>query len=296
MGDAPDIFILSIINWDFRTQRPQHLATEMAAAGHRVFYVEMEHDHGPGSARQVAPGVHVIRMPHRGMRFLAAYTGVPTPAQARAWIQHFHALADAVGAGPVAHVVIEHPYWWNLARHLSPQYQVTFDCMDDIGGFSNTEPHVLEAELDMIARADKMIVSSQYLYDKFSAQRDVVMVRNGTDVSHFIRDPEAEPAPDWLAPRPRRGTIRVGYVGAIAEWFDTDMLEAVARDNPDFDIHLCGAVTAEPPLRLGKLANVTLHGEIPYQRRAGVPQADGRADHPVPAAAHHQGLRPGQVL
>ncbi|WP_273501535.1 glycosyltransferase [Paracoccus sphaerophysae] len=264
-GDKPDIFVMSIIGWDFRTQRPQHLATQMAAAGHRVFYLEMEQNLGEGTARDVAPGVQVIRLPNRGMRGLAAYTGVPTPRQAQAWVDHFHALTDAVGASPVSHVVIEHPYWWHLARHLSPEYQVTFDCMDDIGGFSNTEAHVLETEMDMIARADKMVVSSQYLYDKFAPMRDVVMVRNGTDVSHFIRDPDDEPAPGWLAGKLKPGTIRVGYVGAIAEWFDTDLLERVARDNPDFDIHLCGAVTAEPPLRLGKLANVTLHGEIPYR-------------------------------
>lgn len=262
-GDKPDIFVLSIINWDFRIQRPQHLATCMAAEGHRVFYIEMEQTLRDGTVREVAPGVHVVRLPGRGMRGMAAYTGVPGAAQARAWVDHFHALADAVDASPVSHAVIEHPYWWNLARHLSPEYQVTFDCMDDIGGFSNTEPHVLDAEMDMIARADKMVVSSQYLHDKFSPMRDVVMVRNGTDISHFIREGD-DPAPAWLAGKLRPGAIRVGYVGAIAEWFDTDLLEAVARANPDFDIHLCGAVTAESPLRLGELPNVTLHGEIPY--------------------------------
>lgn len=260
----PDIFILSIINWDFRTQRPQHLATEMAAAGHRVFFLEMETNPREGTVRAVAPGVHVVRLPNRGMRGLAAYTGVPSPEAARAWVGHFHAFADAVGSTPVAHVVVEHPYWWHLAKHLSPEYQITFDCMDDIGGFSNTEAHVLEAELDMIARADKMIVTSQYLFDKFGAARRVAMVRNGTDVSHFTRDPDEVPAPRWLEGRLRPGTIRVGYVGAIAEWFDTDLLERVARDNPDFDIHLCGAVTAEAPMRLDALPNVTLHGEIPY--------------------------------
>lgn len=262
-GDRADIFILSIINWDFRTQRPQHLATRMAAAGHRVFYLEMEPDAGEGSAREVAPGVQVIRLPGRGLRGLTAYTGVPGPAQTRAWVDHFHVLADTVGASAVSHVVIEHPWWWNLARHLSPEYQITFDCMDDIAGFSNTQPQVLEAELDMIARADKMIVSSQYLHDKYSPMRSLRLVRNGTDVSHFIRDNEAA-APEWLPARTCGDAIRVGYVGAIAEWFDTDLLEAVARSQPDLDIHLCGAITAEAPLRLGSLGNVTLHGEIPY--------------------------------
>ena len=116
----------------------------------------------------------------------------------------------------------------------------------------------------MIAKADHMIVSSQYLYDKYAPKRPVRLVRNGTDVSHFVRDEDADRIPDFLAGKLREGAIRVGYVGAIAEWFDTDLLEQVARQNPDFDIHLCGAVTADHPARLNKLANVTMHGEILY--------------------------------
>lgn len=260
----PDIFVLSIINWDFRTQRPQHLANELARAGHRVFYVEMESDGGDGSAREVAPNVHVVRLSQRGMRFVKPYSGdIPAPSQ-RAWVDHFYQFSDHIGITPRAHVVIEHPYWWNFARHLSPQYQLTFDCMDEIAGFSNTEQAILDAEEDMIAKADRMIVSSQYLYDKYAPKRPVRLVRNGTDVSHFVRDDEAAPIPGFLAGKLRDGAIRVGYVGAIAEWFDTDLLEQVARQNPDFDIHLCGAVTAEHPARLNKLANVTMHGEIPY--------------------------------
>ena len=37
----PDVFILAVIGWDSRFQRPQHLAAELASSGRRVFYVEM---------------------------------------------------------------------------------------------------------------------------------------------------------------------------------------------------------------------------------------------------------------
>ncbi|MBA4492188.1 glycosyltransferase [Paracoccus sp. S1E-3] len=260
----PDIFVLSIINWDFRTQRPQHLASEMARAGHRVFFIEMETSDGPAEAREVAPNVYVLRLSQRGMGFVKPYSGDVPVASQRAWVDHFYNFADRIGVTPRAHVVIEHPYWWNFARHLAPQFQLTFDCMDEIAGFSNTEQAILDAEEDMIAKADHMIVSSQYLHDKYAPKRPVRLVRNGTDVSHFVRDEEADRIPDFLAGKLRDGAIRVGYVGAIAEWFDTDLLEEVARQNPDFDIHLCGAVTAEHPARLNKLPNVTMHGEILY--------------------------------
>ncbi|MDO5657155.1 MAG: glycosyltransferase [Paracoccus sp. (in: a-proteobacteria)] len=262
-ADRPDIFILSIINWDFRTQRPQHLASEMARAGHRVFYIEMERDQSGGSAREVAPNVWVIRLSNRGLRALANYTGQPSGTQARIWLDHFHAMSDAVGASPVAHVVIEHPYWWHFARHLAPQYRLTFDCMDEISGFANTEAHILDAEAEMIERADRMIVSSQYLFDKYSPQRPVALIRNGTDVSHFT-GPDTGEIPAFLQGKLQEGRIRVGYVGAIAEWFDVGLLDELARDNPDFDIHLCGAVSATEPLLLRAHPNVTFHGEIAY--------------------------------
>ncbi|MDO5642259.1 MAG: glycosyltransferase [Paracoccus sp. (in: a-proteobacteria)] len=260
----PDIFVLSIINWDFRTQRPQHLAAELARAGHRVFYIEMETDPGPGSAREVAPGTHVLRLPGAGLAGVKPYAGRVAARAVRAWVDHFHALCDQIGVTRRAHLIVQHPYWWHFARHLSAQYQITFDCMDEIAGFSNTDQAILALEEDMIARADHMVVSSQYLFDKYSSSRPVTLIRNGADVSHFIRDGDDPALPGFLQGKLREGAIRVGYVGAIAEWFDTDLIESIALENPDFDIHLCGAVSAEPPARLAALPNVTLHGEIAY--------------------------------
>ena len=37
----PDVFVFAIIDWNYRFQRSQHLAIELARAGRRVFYVEM---------------------------------------------------------------------------------------------------------------------------------------------------------------------------------------------------------------------------------------------------------------
>ena len=38
-GRLPDVFVWAVIDWHFRTQRPQHLAAALAGKGHRVFYV-----------------------------------------------------------------------------------------------------------------------------------------------------------------------------------------------------------------------------------------------------------------
>jgi len=38
----PDVICFSIIDWDFRYQRPQQLVSQFAAHGHRVFYIKLK--------------------------------------------------------------------------------------------------------------------------------------------------------------------------------------------------------------------------------------------------------------
>lgn len=261
--EAEDIFVLSIINWDFRYQRPQHLASGLAGR-HRVFFVEMDlHDKG-FLVRQVQPNLYVIRIPREGIGHLAAYVGRPTKSQIRRWLEHVYRFCDRISATSRKHIVIEHPFWWQLAAHLPPDFQITVDCMDDIAGFSNTEPFLLELEHDMLSSCDNLVVSSKYLYDKYDRLHPASIIRNGGDIQHFARGEMRRTKPAFMPDRVDASNIRVGYVGAIAEWFDIDLVEAVATLDPSIEFHLCGAVTNQLALRLSELPNVTLHGEISY--------------------------------
>ncbi|MFZ5709292.1 MAG: glycosyltransferase [Pseudomonadota bacterium] len=264
--DRPDIFMFSIIDWTFRTQRPQHLAREMARRGHRVFYVEMEREAAPTRVSAVAPGVWTVRLATTPGGPLPAYSGVPGPAQVRHWLRSFGDFCDGAGATPIRHAVVQHPYWWNFVRHLAPDTGIVFDCMDELSGFSNTAAHMIAAEEALAGAADTVLVSSDWLARKHGARRPVTLLRNAADTGHFAAAATGSAplrAPAWLRPVP--GTsLRVGYVGAIAEWFDTDLVEATAGLMPDAEFHLCGAVSAEAPLRLSALPNVVMHGEIPY--------------------------------
>ncbi|MFM2355055.1 MAG: hypothetical protein RLZZ528_791 [Pseudomonadota bacterium] len=260
-----DIFVLSIIDWDFRTQRPQHLAREWARAGHRVFYVEMEREAAAPQCRRLGENLYVIRLGVDALDLIPTYVGVPRPSQARAWLHRLFAFCDGVAASPTVQVVVQHPYWWNFARHLPPQFRLTFDCMDEISGFSNTTERLIADEAELASQADCMLVSSDYLRRKHQDHREVTLVRNGADLSHF--DPAGQPPEPAFLAGPRRDAprpLRVGYVGAIAEWFDHALLARVADLLPEAQFHLCGAVTAPGPLALRDRANVVLHGEIAY--------------------------------
>jgi|GEM_PF-854239 len=263
----PDIFIFSIIDWDFRVQRPQHLAREFARRGHRVFYVEMQSGAGGTVLRPLADRLWVLRLGAGRPGFPAPYTGRPTPAQVHDFLDRFDAFCDRAGATAERIAVVQHPFWWPFLRHLGGENRLVFDCMDEISGFSNTEAHLLEAETELAAACDSLIVSSVWLERKHGAARPVRLIRNAVDPALFEAAAEGPAAPPaWLGPASGRGGsgLRAGYVGAIAEWFDADLLAATARLCPDVAFHLCGAVTAPGALRLAELPNVTLHGEVPY--------------------------------
>ena len=37
--DRADIFMFPVIDWHYRFQRPQHISTQLAMHGHRVYYL-----------------------------------------------------------------------------------------------------------------------------------------------------------------------------------------------------------------------------------------------------------------
>ncbi|MBW3534521.1 MAG: hypothetical protein KY453_04795, partial [Gemmatimonadetes bacterium] len=64
---------------------------------------------------------------------------------------------------------------------------------------------------------------------------DVVLVRNGCEFDHFA-------APQQSPPFERKpGRPVVGYYGAIADWFDADLVADLAKRRPDWDFVLVGS-------------------------------------------------------
>jgi len=261
-----DVFILSIINWDFRTQRPQHIARELARS-RRVFFVEMDAHPSGFALRKVDENLFVVRFPLEGIGHIQPYSGRAEPGQVRAWLDALAQFCDRAGATSSKQVVVQHPFWWQMARHVPSDFEVVFDCMDDIGGFSNTTPFLISLEEDMLAKCDKLVVSSDYLFEKYKTYKMPALIRNAGEAEHFVVANQKRPLPRFLVAKgfaERSDKIRVGYVGAIAEWFDVELIAKAAEIAPDIEFHLCGSVTVAPPAKLALLPNVAMYGEVPY--------------------------------
>ena len=56
----------------------------------------------------------------------------------------------------------------------------------------------------------------------------------------------------------------VGYIGAIAEWFDVELVAHAARNRPAWNFVLIGSSAGIDSSRLRRFANIKMLGELPY--------------------------------
>ena len=255
----PDYIVWGVIDWHFRQQRPQHLARELASSGRRVFYVsaliiddtrpgfELEQLDADGRLFQIK--LYALGAP---MIYFSA-PGIETSRQLRASIGEVLQWADTRSLVSF----VQHPFWYDAAMFL-PNSRTIYDCMDHHEGFGNTATEVLALERALLTDVDLTITTSEYLDQIVAAQaKQRALIRNAGEFEHFSQQPLSV----YCDPQGRKV---IGYYGAIAEWFDQDLLETVAKRFPDCCVLLVGADTANAKLRLERLPNVVFTGEVPY--------------------------------
>jgi glycosyltransferase involved in cell wall biosynthesis len=251
----PDVVCLPIIDWGFRFQRPQQLMSRFAAAGHRVFYVSQvfRASGRPCRTRRLATRLYEVSLRGPGLNVYEDALHSEACEQLRRGLETLR-LQQSLQA---AVALVQLPFWWPLARQaaIAFAWPVVYDCMDHHAGFSTNHRRMLRQEREMLRRADLVVTSSAVLQAKARRyNRNVLLLRNGCDYVHFAKGA--------LQPRPGRPVI--GYFGAIAEWFDTELVAELAERRPDWDFVLVGSTFGADPSRLSKLPNVSLPGEQTY--------------------------------
>lgn len=257
--DLPDYIFWGVIDWHFRHQRPQQLAQALAGAGRRVFYVSVNLVDDPRG------GFNVEQLDTEGRLFQVnlyakgapvIYSnppGVDIADQLKASIGHVLTWANARQLVSV----VQHPFWYETAAVL-PDSEVVYDCMDHHEGFGNVSEEVLSVERALMRNADITITTSTWL-DEIVSQHtpNRVLIRNAGEFMHFA----AKPTDTYIEPNGRQ---IIGYYGAIAEWFDLELLAALAEAFPDCTILMIGADTVGASQKLADYTNVVFTGEIAY--------------------------------
>ena len=257
----PDYIVWGVIDWHFRHQRPQQLALALAGTGRRVFYVSPNLiDNEPAGFRpmtvDISSRIFQINLFSRGAPSI--YSSTPSLETVDQLRRSLGEVLDWANCQQIISLV-QHPFWYNVASAI-PNSRLVYDCMDHHEGFGNNAQSLLELERSLLGEAELVITTSSWL-DKavtpHSNRRG--LIRNAGDFKHFSKLPNN-------IYRDSQGRRVIGYYGAIAEWFDADLVEAVAKQHPDCAVLLIGADTANVKNRLNKLPNVTFTGEVPYNQ------------------------------
>jgi len=259
----PDVICLSIIDWEFRFQRPQQVMTQFAAHGHRVFYVSVSRFRPAGSEPKVtvatiAPNVYEAQLtvdhPPQAYSEVVGNRNQAVLMEALEDLRRRFDVAEAI-----VYVMISS--WTPLALEARSRWQwrVVYDCMDEWENFPGIAPALVTEEVTLAREADVLVVTADRLLQKWKrAGRTGVLARNAADYDFYA----ARCVPNTLldgVPHPI-----IGYYGAIADWFDLALVERAARERPAYTFVLVGGVFDVDVSRLESLPNVRLLGQRPY--------------------------------
>ncbi len=259
--NATDVFFWGVIDWHFRIQRPQHLASGIAAMGHRVFYFS------PCLIKSPEAGFEIDRLDDSNRLFSVRLYSRTAPA-IYAGACTFE-VAEQLRNSMVKFLkwthsqqklsIVQHPFWFELVKSLTNNFLV-YDCLDHQVGFSNNSEELSSVEKLMMGKADLVVVTSQWLYDSARGYNpNIALIRNGCDYEHFSVQPDK-------IYQDAEGQKIIGYYGAIADWFDLELVEKTAKHFSQCLILLIGADTIGAEDRLRRFRNVRFTGEVTYSQ------------------------------
>ncbi|AOY75534.1 glycosyltransferase [Clostridium formicaceticum] len=253
-----DIIFFSIIDWEFRYQRPQHIASYMANQGYRVFYFNVNFTSSNLAIKDKGGNLKIVTLPNDlGSRIYDV-----------AFDQRLSHIANELNRIIVEYgikssvIFVEYPNWQPLATYLKDKYgyRIIFDYLDDFTGFNTNNITLVEYNDKLFDSSDRIIATSQFLHEKAKIKTEEIdIVRNGTEFSHFNKAHK-------LSNKKAEGKSPViGYYGAIAEWFDMGKIEYLAKTRPDWEIVLIGDYSYANVNEASKLSNIKFLGEKPYK-------------------------------
>jgi len=276
----PVLLAFTHLRWNFLRHRTRHLLQRLAQGreGWRVIVVE-EPLPAPTARLDVTPhGPHIeVWVPHTpgaaddfcAMPQGCLETCLQSCLQAcrQTWLQAL--LAPRLLAQGVTQptVWLSTPLAWPLARSLRPAH-VVFDCVDDIGAFLGAPAELAGLECELLAAADLVLAAGPALArSRAAAAGDrLKLLPNGVDLRTFAR---RRAVPGWAAREAAllpavAGGPQLGYVGAVDERMDFELLAALADARPHWQFVIVGPVLKVAAAALPQRANIHWLGAQPY--------------------------------
>jgi UDP-galactopyranose mutase len=256
----PDLLCLSHLRWNWVFQRPQHLMLR-AAKNRRVFVFE-EPVRSDGSLTRLA-----LTYPHPNVTVATPH--IPhEPGQPLRDATVKKLLDDLIRIQGLTDYVLWYytPMALSFSRHLRPA-AIVYDCMDQLSAFAGAPPELADLERQLLARCDAVFTGGLSLFEaKQGLHANVHCFPSSVDVQHFSRARGWLQEPDDQAKVPRP---RLGYFGVIDERIDLDLIAAVAKARPAWQLILVGPVTKIDERTLPRSSNIHYLGAKSYDDLPG---------------------------
>ncbi len=225
-----DIVCFSSTRWDFLWQRPQQLMSRLSDR-HNILYVDHFQPCTAGTLGQVNYEYFLTRAKKNLHVFSPHYA-------TRTWLLNsLDKIYNEIG--------INRPALWVYYPTIVPALKfmeyslLCYDCVDDFSKFSWSPALNNSLEDSLIEKSDIIFVTSQRLMKlKKKSKQNPYLIPNGADVEHFSRALDHTtvcPQEIMMLNRPV-----IGFVGAIYEWIDLDLIQCLCRLRPHWSFVLVG--------------------------------------------------------
>jgi hypothetical protein len=232
-------------------QRPHQLCLSYAAMGFRVIFISTCGEHDQHGFHSINDNLIAI--------------GAPDP------------LSIAKSAAAVASSTVLSVSWPASNDYVQTvkHDRLVYEYIDELDIFYGYGPEMEKVHRELAAKADLTVATARTLFNAVQPlAKQSCYLPNAADEQHFAAA-IGKPLPDDMRdPRKKYKTI-LGYYGALAEWFDYDLIKHVAESRPDWLILLIGFDYDQSVQKaeIKKVDNIRWIGPKPYDALPGYLQA-----------------------
>lgn len=254
------IVCISAIRWDDMKQRIQHLMLQLSK-DFEVLYVNPAFDYSkvfkyrkqkgyfPQKCVRINSNLHVIS-PVIPLS-IRKCQNINKALRKVFYSKVVKRYMDQLGFGQESIVVVSDVYAIDVLNDINYK-KLVYDCCDEVAEFSSSYKDIVRKNEDyLIEHSDLLLCSAKKLYDRLiKKNNNVHIVRNAAEYDHFAN----------AVCENHKG---IGFVGAVADWIDTDIIRYIAESMPKEQIHIIGPVSVNIDA-IKALPNVNVYGKQDY--------------------------------
>ncbi len=206
------VVFLPSVGWGIHLfQRPHHLARAFARAGWTAIFDCSNAQDQVDGFKEIEPNLFLYRGP------AGVLERIPEP------------------------LLWSFPYNYGQVEAFGPNARTVYDWIDDLSVFPYDRA-LLEKNHDRaLSEATVVAAVARRLHEEALERRsDALYLPNGVEYERFAAAAAPPRFDRDLEPFLSAGRPIAGYYGALAEWFDYDLLDAAARLRPDWSFLLIG--------------------------------------------------------